>query len=561
VKDEKNAALPNLSITFRGRKTETATSDRAGRFDLPLALDEKTPLANQFSVEGYTVSNLQTTTQESVLTIVRNATPIQKTSEAVASKQPDRSFFKNFDLANLDSIQSLTVFYAVFKNYDRSKLRPDELKRIDDKFNELVAQLQSSSTKQVERQAFMGKITDSTFIAEDIKNLLAQVRQESQTLTSQRTEFDEKIRIINAKLSKGVTNLSEAERQSIISDLALLERLLIENESRFYKNQSDYRALINAIKERFFDVKILEEKLTASEAQRLEEQRVFRQRLIIISAIVLVFGALIILLIYFSTALRRQKKELEAANAEIKRINENLESLVFERTRLLEAANKELDTFLYRASHDMRTPVRSIMGLCNIANMIVQGESKEYVTRISETTISMDKLLKKLSTISEINQPSNFSSISIQESVESVRQSLKNELENNRVDFEAHYSSDLRIETYPNLVKTIINNMIENAIFYSSLRGITPHVRMSADQQDGQLFIEVQDNGIGMSESIRTRVFDMFFKGTEQSKGHGLGLYIVQKAVSALRGTIAVESVPGTGTTFKVVLPLLVHQN
>jgi len=402
----------------------------------------------------------------------------------------------------------------------------------------------------------MGKITDSTFIADDVKNLLAQGRQESQTLTSQRAEFDQKIGVINAKLSNGGTQLSAERRESVLSDLALLERLLIENENRFYKNQSDYRALINAIKERFFSVQLLEEKLSASEQQRLEEQRVFRQRLIIISAIVLVFGVLIILLIYFSTALRRQKKKLEEANAEIQHMNENLESLVYDRTRLLESAIKELDTFLYRASHDMRTPVRSIMGLCHIANLTVQGEIKEFVKRISETTASMDKLLKKLSTISEINHPSDYSPVSISESIEAVRESLKKDIEKNGVEFATHFNGNMVIESYPNLVRTIINNMIENAIYFSSLAGLPPRVRMSADQHDGKLLIQVQDNGIGINESILPRVFDMFFKGTEQSKGHGLGLYIVQKAVYALHGTIAVESVPGTSTTFTVTLPV-----
>jgi signal transduction histidine kinase len=81
-------------------------------------------------------------------------------------------------------------------------------------------------------------------------------------------------------------------------------------------------------------------------------------------------------LIYFGGVLRKQKKQLIAANTEVKRINENLEGLVFERTHLLENLNSELDTFLYRASHDMRTPVRSILGLCHITTMTVQAAEK-----------------------------------------------------------------------------------------------------------------------------------------------------------------------------------------
>ena len=556
VKDENGVVLPGMKVTFRGRKTVTATTDRSGRLELPLALDEKISAASQFSIDGYTMSNFISSTEGNVLTIEQIKLPSQKPAEiATSSNQKPGSLFQNFDLSNLDSIQSLTVFYAVFKNYDRNQLSKDELKRVDNKFSELVSRLENSARPQ-SRQAFVGKITDSTFIAEDVKNLLSQVRQESQTLTDQRTEFDEKISIINAKLAGGAANLDEAMRKSIIDDLALLERLLIENESRFYKNQNDYRALINAIKERFLDIRVLEKKLSESELQRLEEQRIFRQRLIIISAIVLLFGILIILLVYFGNALRKQKKQLTIANAEIKRINENLEGIVFERTRLLETSNRELDTFLYRASHDMRTPVRSIMGLCNIANMMVQGEATEFVRRISETTISMDKLLKKLSTISEINQPSNFSPISIGASIDSVRESLKNEIEISGADFTTEYTDNLIIESYPDLMNSIINNMIENAIFYGSLNGTAPKILVAATSQGDELCLRVQDNGIGISESVQAHVFDMFFKGTEHSKGHGLGLYIVQKAVQALSGRITLESIPGRQTTFTVTLPL-----
>jgi len=559
VKDGNGAALPDLKVTFRGRKTITANTDRAGRLELLLALDEKAPAGNQFSVDGFTINNFVASAQENVLTLERMARPTQNPTAPVTTAPQPADVFQNFDLTNLDSIQSLTVWHAVFKNFDRKQLSEEELKRIDDKFNELVSQLENSARQQP-RQAFVGRITDSTFVAEDIKNLLSQVQLESEILTDQREEFDEKIRIINSKLVGGAANLDETTRNGIISDLALLERLLIENESRFYKNQNDYRALINAIKERLFDIQVLEQKLSESELQRLEEQRVFRQRLLMISAIVLLLGMLIIVMIYFGGVLRKQKKQLIAANTEVKRINENLEGLVFERTRLLENLNSELDTFLYRASHDMRTPVRSILGLCHITTMTVQGEATQFVSRIADTATSMDKLLKKLSAISEINHPTDLSQISIATSIDSVRESLKEEIRASGADIATKYADDLSIESYPNLVNTIINNLIENAIFYSSLNGATPKILVEATYQGDDLCLRVQDNGIGIDESVRARVFEMFFKGTEHSKGHGLGLYIVQKAVQALNGTIAVESIPGIRTTFTIILPITLHK-
>src|SRR5690606_7058292 len=101
---------------------------------------------------------------------------------------------------------------------------------------------------------------------------------------------------ISSKLEKGITNFTAAERLALLTDLDLLTKLLIENEGRFYQNQSDYREIINNLKEKYFDVENLETKLSETEKQREEEQRLFQLRLLFIGCVVLVFGILIIIL-------------------------------------------------------------------------------------------------------------------------------------------------------------------------------------------------------------------------------------------------------------------------
>ena len=152
-------------------------------------------------------------------------------------------------------------------------------------------------------------------------------------------------------------------------------------------------------------------------------------------SITVVFAILILLLIYFGDKLKKQKKELVRVNGEINRINENLEDLVAQRTRLLEDANKELDTFLYRASHDLRSPICSIIGLCNIALHTSEGESKDLVQKVVMTTGIMDKLLKKLSIISEINQPTNFSSITLADLVDNVKKDFGKTIAAENINF------------------------------------------------------------------------------------------------------------------------------
>lgn len=554
---EENLPAPNLKVVFKGRKTTTVTTNKEGRIEIPIALDEKITSANQFSIDGYRMIRFAFSSPDYLLTIdkIVLATPADPPTEQVKPETP-KDYFNDFDLSKLDSIQSLTVFYTIFKDLDRKDLSAEQRQRVDAKFNELVLKLESSAQTQGIKP-FIGKINDSTVLAADVRTLIALAKQEGETLVDQRSEFDQKLKVISDKLSGGITNLDEATRKKLLNDLTLLEQILVQNESRFYKNQNDYRSLINSIKEKYFNMEDLEQKLTASETQRLEEQQLFRQRLIGISVIVLVFGLLIVMLIYFSAALRKQKKKLEAANEEIKRINENLESIVFARTRLLESANKELDTFLYRASHDMRTPVRSVLGLCNIASQIAEDEPKELIGRIVDTTMSMDRLLKKLSIISEINQPSNFSAIRLLEVFEQVHYSFRRTIEEHKINFTIVCPEDLAIYSYPNLVETIISNITENALYYSSLNGNQKAiVEIKAERTDDMVSVQIQDNGVGISDEIKEKVFDMFFKGTEFSKGNGLGLYIVQKALDALEGKARVESVPGRYTIFVLMFPI-----
>ncbi|SHH16290.1 Signal transduction histidine kinase [Chryseolinea serpens] len=564
-KDRNNAPVSNLPVTFKGRKTAQVTTDAAGKIEIPLALDEKINTADQFTAKGYDVVDLQQTAKEVVITVeaikpvvvAQAPTQTPATSEKAAAQNPEinTEYFKNFNLANLDSIQSLTVFYAIFKNVPIKSMDAATKAKLDGKFNQLVTQLQDSASHK--KDVFMGNISDSSFVSEDIKNLLKKATLEGQGLTTQKNEFDEKIRIIDQKLQKGLMNLDENTRATLFSDLIALEQLLASNESRFYKNVSDYRLIISGLKEKYFDFQKLENQLSESEARRLEEQLAFRKQIFAISLVVIGFAILIVLLITFSGRLRRQKKDLVRANEEVRRVNENLEAIVQDRTKLLEEANRELDTFLYRASHDLRSPVCSIIGLCNIAIHLSNGEPKELVERVVHTTEGMDKLLKKLSIISEINQPTGYSSITLLSLVENVQDRFSNLINEKGVKFTIDCPADLVFFSYPNLVDVVITNLVENALIYSLMQHAEgASVVFQATIKDDQLHFSVRDNGIGVEASIQPRLFDMFFKGHPDSKGNGLGLYIVQKSVQALDGNITVASEQGRYTEFVVQLPL-----
>jgi signal transduction histidine kinase len=535
--------LADLPVVFNGRKKVTGVTNSAGFIEMPLALDDA-PDAGKFSIEGYRMLRMSSANGKNILEVER-----LKQNQDGAVEKP--SFVKNFSLDQIDSISSLTVFYAVFKNYEISKLDPEVRRRIDIKFNQLLNQRETTNNR-----AFISKISDSSFVNGDIKSLLEQAKFENKLLNDFRQDFDEKVRLINEKLSVGTENLEASDRESLLQDLNLLDDVLRQNEKKFYKNISDYRNVLSSLKASFFNIQDLENKLTASELRREEEKRAFRNQILTVVAIAAAFGILIIVLVLLRFKLKRQQKNLINANDEIKRVNDNLEKLVYERTRLLMDANKEMDILLYRSSHDLRAPLCSIIGLCNLAMHDIPSDGL-LIEMISGTAVKMDKLLNKLRFMSEINQPSNYSCIYFSRTIASLKKRFEKTIIENGIEFTTDCNHDMKFYSYPHLVEIIMYNLIDNALFFSSVkRNNRPHVAVNAKIENDHLMLTILDNGIGISDAIKTKLWDMFFVGNELSRGNGLGLYIVSKSVHALDGKIHFESKLNEYTAFTVVIPV-----
>ncbi|WP_394370549.1 sensor histidine kinase [Dawidia soli] len=243
------------------------------------------------------------------------------------------------------------------------------------------------------------------------------------------------------------------------------------------------------------------------------------------------------------------------ANEEITTINENLEAIVVKRTLSLEESNRELDTFLYRASHDLRSPLSSILGLCHIGEKMPVGE---LVERIQAVVLKMDRMLKKLIETSEISQEARkVARFCVREAIGEVQTRLATQITASGVEFHVDCQDNIQLRSSAPLVKTILAHLVENALYFSRLRS-TDHARVEvkAEAEGNTVLLTVYDNGVGIDNGVRTDVFNMFFIGHESSKGSGLGLYVARKAAQALEGRIDVASEPGHYARFTVVLPV-----
>lgn len=258
--------------------------------------------------------------------------------------------------------------------------------------------------------------------------------------------------------------------------------------------------------------------------------------------------------------IQAQSEELQASNQMITEINQTLEHTVEERTSELKQAYKELDTFFYRSSHDFRRPLTTFMGLAEVAKIAVKDEQALHLfEKVNETARSLDKMLVKLQSVSDVGATNLIhKEIFFSDIFELACNSLQAEICQRNVRVSVAIQTSERFFSYPALLKIITENLLENAITFSDAEST---ISLRAFDEGGVVYLEVKDSGIGIDPEYQQKVFEMYFRGHERSKGNGLGLYIVKRMVEKLNGKIILNSAPGRGTTVRVGFSLFAGEN
>lgn len=221
--------------------------------------------------------------------------------------------------------------------------------------------------------------------------------------------------------------------------------------------------------------------------------------------------------------------------------------------------NKELDSFVYSVSHNLRAPLRSVLGLINLARMEDEKKGKHFSDYFSMMEQSIHKLDDTLKEILDYSRNAR-QDLTIEEI--DIHQLVNDNLE--RMQYMPGSSlivKDIRIdETVPLFsdkyrLSVIFNNIISNAIKYFDEHKADPFLRISITIYENNVHMEFEDNGIGIDPEYLNKVFDMFFRATPNNEGAGLGLYIVQEAVEKLKGTVEIKSQLRKGTNFIIDIP------
>jgi len=225
----------------------------------------------------------------------------------------------------------------------------------------------------------------------------------------------------------------------------------------------------------------------------------------------------------------------------------------------LEERNEELNTFIYKSSHDLRAPLASILGLINVSEMEVKdAEAAKYFALIKDRILTQDKILSELLRVSRIYgvvlKPEFLHpGATIKEILESKEGTGK------AADIKFKFKDDhkKRIKTDILLFMSIVQNIVTNAIEYKNSAIKKPQIKVNITSMDNGVNITVEDNGIGIEEAVQPHVYNMFYRGHKDAQGSGLGLYITKKAVEKLGGNIKLNSTEGKGSAFTVFLPRL----
>ena len=223
----------------------------------------------------------------------------------------------------------------------------------------------------------------------------------------------------------------------------------------------------------------------------------------------------------------------------------------------LQKANHELTKFVYSVSHDLRSPLTSILGLINLAKLNSDIQiSGDYFDMIENRVIKLDEFIKKIMDYyknarnEELNETINFKLL-----IESIWQTLKHQ--NSKIKFELSMSQEVFFLGDPFRLKMILENLISNAIKFQNPIEENPFIKISVLKKENSVHVLVSDNGIGISKEYYSKIFELFFR-TENSlriEGTGIGLYIVKEAVEKMGGLIDVTSIPLVDTSFKLTLP------
>jgi signal transduction histidine kinase len=241
-------------------------------------------------------------------------------------------------------------------------------------------------------------------------------------------------------------------------------------------------------------------------------------------------------------------------------LNGELERRVMDRTRLLEEATREANSFAYTVAHDLRAPLRAITGFCQALKEDYGGAldemGKDYVHRIVTGARKMDDLIRDLLDYARINRAEfQRTFVDLDQVFDDALHQMGGDLRERQAEVVVEKPLGRALAHGPVLVQVVVN-LISNAVKFVA-PGVRPVVKVHGQARKNLVRLLIQDNGIGIAAEHHERIFGIFerLNRSEEYPGTGIGLAIVRRAMERLGGSVGVESQPDGGSIFWLELP------
>lgn len=300
----------------------------------------------------------------------------------------------------------------------------------------------------------------------------------------------------------------------------------------------------------------------------LEKLKSERKDLIAWSITALSFAFLVIAVLLYAGYRQKRKinrklvQKVRERTTKLTEVNEQLQKNtveLVEKKEQLHLANSELNTLLYHLSHDLRAPLVSVIGLVNIFRISNSAEVKDRcIKMIEQSATNMDNILRVFISINIMREAKlNIKPVCITTLTEDIFNMYKNNPELQNIVIGIDIEAGLVLNTDRGILHSLVRALVDNGIKFRKLGINNPVVSVKASSHPQGILLIVEDNGIGMKPEIEQKAFDLFYKGTDEMPGYGLGLYLVKKAVELLSGSIGVKTKWTDGTRVEVFLPQL----
>jgi len=246
----------------------------------------------------------------------------------------------------------------------------------------------------------------------------------------------------------------------------------------------------------------------------------------------------------------------------VKKYNEDLKIEIYERQKTeqqLKMVNKELESFSYSISHDLRAPLRAIQGYSRILFQQyadrLDDEGKELMKDILRNSENMGQLIDDILHFSRLSRKeTRYALIDMTDLFNRTYTELINNEKNPRVSYNIHKLPETFAD--PVLIKQVVVNLLANAIKYSSGRNI-PYIEIKGETRGHENIYWISDNGVGFDMKYKDKLFGVFQRlhRSDEFEGTGVGLAIVNRIIEKHGGRVWAEGVVDNGATFYFSIP------